>query len=51
MKEGHIVVRIEQDKLKKLQKIAKEQDLSVSWLIRKAVDKLLEASDAHKPKV
>jgi len=49
MKEAHVVVRIEQDKLDKLQRIAKKQDLSVSWLIRKAIDRLLkETPDAGK---
>ncbi len=49
MKQAHIVVRIEQAKVKQLQRIAKKQDLSVSWLIRKAIDRLLkETPDADK---
>jgi len=49
MKQAHIVVRIEQNKFKQLQRMAKKQDLSVSWLIRKAIDRLLkETPDADK---
>jgi hypothetical protein len=49
MKEGHVVIRIEQKKLAQLKQIAKKQDLSVSWLIRKAIDRLItEDSDAGK---
>jgi hypothetical protein len=49
MKEGHVVIRIEQEKLGKLKRIAKKQDLSVSWLIRKAIDRLIQESpDADK---
>jgi predicted GTPase len=49
MKEAHIVVRIEQRTLKQLQKMAKDQDLSVSWLIRKAIHRLItEAENVGK---
>ncbi len=49
MKEAHVVIRIEQKKLAKLKRIAKKQDLSVSWLIRNAIDRLLkESPDAGK---
>jgi len=49
MKEGHVVIRIEEKKLAQLKQIAKKQDLSVSWLIRKAIDRLLkETPDADK---
>lgn len=49
MKEGHVVIRIEQKKLAELKLIAKKQDLSVSWLVRKAIDRLIEEStDADK---
>jgi hypothetical protein len=49
MKEAHVVIRIEQKKLNQLKQIAKKQDLSVSWLIRNAVDRLLkENSGARK---
>ena len=49
MKQAHVVVRIEQEKFKQLQRIAKKEDLSVSWLIRKAIDRLLkETPDADK---
>ena len=49
MKEGHVVIRIEQKKLAQLKQMAKKQDLSVSWLIRKAIDRLLkEDSGAGK---
>lgn len=44
-----MVVRVEQEKLVQLQRIAKKQDRSVSWLIRKAIDLLLkETPDADK---
>jgi predicted transcriptional regulator len=45
MKEAHVVVRIERRTLKQLQKMAKDQDLSVSWLIRKAIDRFLKEGD------
>jgi hypothetical protein len=49
MKEAHVVIRIEQKKLAQLKRIAKKQDLSVSWLIRKAIDRLIkEGPDADK---
>ncbi len=49
MKQALIVVRIEQEKVKQLQRIAKKRDLSVSWLIRKAIDRLLkETPNADK---
>jgi predicted transcriptional regulator len=41
-KEAHITVRIEQSKLKQLQRIAKRKDLSVSWLVRQAVDHVIK---------
>src|SRR5713226_8677235 len=44
MKQALIVVRIEQEKVKQLQRIAKKRDLSVSWLIRKAIDRLLKTT-------
>ena len=43
MKEAHVVVRIEPKKLEKLKRLAKKEDRSVSWMIRKAIDRLLEA--------
>jgi predicted transcriptional regulator len=42
MKEAHVVVRIEPEKLDKLKRLAEKQDRSVSWMIRKAIDRLLE---------
>jgi predicted DNA-binding ribbon-helix-helix protein len=49
MKEAHVVIRIEQTTLKQLKKMAKDQDLSVSWLIRKAINRLItEAENAGK---
>jgi predicted DNA-binding ribbon-helix-helix protein len=49
MKEAHVVIRIEQTTLKQLKKMAKDQDLSVSWLIRKAIHRLItEAENAGK---
>jgi hypothetical protein len=49
MKEAHVVIRIEQKKHAQLKRIAKKQDLSVSWLIRNAIDRLLkENPDAGK---
>jgi predicted DNA-binding ribbon-helix-helix protein len=49
MKQGHVVIRIEQTTLKQLKKMAKDQDLSVSWLIRKAINRLItEAENAGK---
>jgi predicted transcriptional regulator len=45
MKQAHVVVRIEQGMLKRLQQMAKSQDLSVSWLIRKAIDRLIKEGD------
>ncbi len=48
-KEGHVVIRVEKERLAQLQRIAKKQDRSVSWLIRKAIDRLLkETPDADK---
>lgn len=41
-KEAHITLRLEERQLAQLQKIAKKQDVSVSWLIRKAVERLLK---------
>ena len=41
-KDAHVPLRIEAEKLKKLQQIAKREDRSVSWLIRKAIDVLLK---------
>jgi hypothetical protein len=45
MKQAHVVVRIEQGTLKQLQRMAKAQDLSVSWLIRKAIDRFIKEGD------
>jgi predicted DNA-binding ribbon-helix-helix protein len=42
MKQAHVVFRLEQRMLKQLQAMAKAQDLSVSWLIRKAIDRLIK---------
>jgi predicted transcriptional regulator len=42
MKQAHVVVRIEQSTLKQLQRMAKAQDLSVSWLIRRAIDRFIK---------
>jgi hypothetical protein len=38
----HTAIRLDADDLAKLEVIAKEQDRSVSWLIRKAVSEFLE---------
>jgi predicted transcriptional regulator len=40
-KEAHITIRIEEAKLAELQRIAKKKDRSVSYLIRKAIEKFL----------
>jgi predicted transcriptional regulator len=40
-KEAHIVVRIEPELREKLKKLAEQEDRSVSWLIRKAIEKYL----------
>jgi predicted DNA-binding ribbon-helix-helix protein len=50
MKQAHVVVRLEQRMLKQLKEMAKAQDLSVSWLIRRAIDRFLkEGEHAGKP--
>jgi hypothetical protein len=41
-KEAHITLRLEKRQLAQLQKIAKQEDVSVSWLIRKAIERLLK---------
>jgi predicted transcriptional regulator len=45
MKEAHLAIRIEQNKLRKLQQLAKREDRPVSWLIRKAIDRLIERAE------
>jgi hypothetical protein len=46
---GHLSFRLKQVKFKKLQRLAKAQDVSTSQLIRKAIDRLLkETPDADK---
>jgi predicted DNA-binding protein len=40
-KEAHIVVRIEPEVREKLKKLAQQEDRSVSWLVRKAIEKYL----------
>jgi hypothetical protein len=47
MKEAHVVVRIEPKQLEKLKRMAKKDDRSISWLIRKAIDRLLEGKHAR----
>jgi predicted transcriptional regulator len=37
-----MAVRLKPEQLKKLEKIAKREDLPVSWLIRKAIDEFLK---------
>jgi len=41
-KEAHITLRLEERQLALLQKVAKKEDVSVSWLIRKAIERLLK---------
>jgi hypothetical protein len=41
-KDSIIALRIEKPKLKQLLRIAKKHDRSVSWLVRKAIDRLLK---------
>jgi predicted transcriptional regulator len=51
-KEATITFRIEKPKLARLSRMAKKQDRPVSWLVRKAIDRLLEEdSDAGKDQV
>jgi predicted transcriptional regulator len=48
-KEAIITFRIEKTKLTKLQRIAKKKDRAVSWLVRQAIDRLIqEESGAGK---
>jgi len=42
MRKKLTAVRLKPEQLKELEKMAKEQDLSVSWLIRRAVAEYLE---------
>ena len=37
-----VTVRLKSEQVKKLAKIASREDLSVSWMIRKAIDEFLK---------
>jgi predicted transcriptional regulator len=37
-----VAIRLKPEQLKKLEKISAREDLSVSWLIRKAIDEFLK---------
>lgn len=38
-------IKVKEEQYIKLQEIAKNEDRSVSWIIRKAIDKYLEEKD------
>jgi predicted transcriptional regulator len=42
MVKQQMAVRLKPEQLRKLDKIAKREDLPVSWLIRKAIDEFLK---------